>query len=75
MTDKRFTNSQSPRASRASTEDPDRYGKGAVRQGIRPINKTGGEGNEGAWEQSSPLRVEDINGPAAPTRRSVKKGV
>jgi hypothetical protein len=30
MTDKRFTNSQSPRASRASTQDPLEHAKGAV---------------------------------------------
>jgi hypothetical protein len=67
--------SQSPRANRKSTQDPLEHARGNVQTNQRAIRKDGGPENAGAWEQSSPLRMEDVNGPAAPTRRSAKKGV
>lgn len=45
--DKRLT--QSPRQIRSSTEDPDKYGKGAVQIGQRAIRKDGGPENADAW--------------------------
>jgi hypothetical protein len=52
MTDKRFTNSQSPRASRDSTQDPLEYARGTVPKDWAPEPRRNalGEGNEGAAE-------------------------
>jgi hypothetical protein len=59
--------SQSPRANRKSTENPLAHAKGEVRLNTtRPASVPG---------KGSNLRMEDVNGRAAPTRRSAKKGV
>jgi hypothetical protein len=67
--------SRSPRSARSSTDRAEKYDKGTVQTSQRAIRKDGGPENAGAWEQSSPLSMEDVNGPAAPSRRSATKGV
>jgi hypothetical protein len=48
MADKRLT--QSPRAMRGSTNDPEAHSKGEVQLGMNSPKKDGGPENEGAWE-------------------------
>ena len=46
--------SQSPRARRASTNDPLEFSKGEVQQGMRNPSKQGGDANAGVgWDNAS----------------------
>jgi hypothetical protein len=68
MTDKNFKNSQSPRASRSSTQNPLEHAKGKVQLGMKMPNKSGGEGNESAWANQGKLATgqKDIKGTRLP---------
>jgi hypothetical protein len=55
-----MSNSQSPRARRSSTNDPDAFAKGKVNIGVNQFRKDGGPENAGIPEGSR-LRIEDIN--------------
>lgn len=50
MTDTRFTNSQSPRASRDSTNDPEKHALGDVKLDMNDPEEDGGPENADAWQ-------------------------
>ena len=62
------SDSQSPRAHRASTEDAEAYAKGDVRDGINLGQRVAPE-NAGASKLSSDLSIESINSRAHRPRR------
>jgi hypothetical protein len=55
------TDSQSPQAHRGGGQDNEKFSKGENLDGIRPINKSGGEANVGANKVKSDLSIESIN--------------
>jgi hypothetical protein len=56
-----MSDSQSPQSKRGSSQDYEQFSKGKSLDGIRPINKSGGEPNADSWEVSSDLDIENIN--------------
>jgi hypothetical protein len=66
MNDRNLTNSQSPRASRASTQDPLEHAKGQVQIEQNPIRKDGGPENADASKVKSDRSIESVNKRADP---------
>jgi hypothetical protein len=56
-----YSDSQSPRAHRSTTNDVDAFAKGENLDGIRPMRKEGGEPNADAWDNTSALDIERVN--------------
>jgi hypothetical protein len=61
------SDSQSPQAHRGSSQDHEQFSKGDVPGWAAP-GKTDAA-NKGAWDNASPLEIEDVNEGAFPKRR------
>jgi len=53
--------SKSPQSKRGSSQNNEKFAKGENLDGIRPITKSGGEGNADAWKVKSDLNIEKSN--------------
>ena len=56
-----MSDSRSPQHKRGSSQDHEQFAKGKNLDGIRPITKSGGEGNADAWKVKSDLNIEKSN--------------
>jgi hypothetical protein len=56
-----MSDSRSPQSKRGSAQDYEKFSKGENQDGIRPITKSGGEGNADAWKVKSDLSIESSN--------------
>ncbi len=53
--------SQSPQSKRGSSQNQEKFSKGANLDQIKPMRKDGGPENASVWDNSSDLSQESIN--------------